>query len=96
MAALAQLAQAILTAFGSDHYSFTQVTYGASGDTVVLPAIPESAAALPAQGNTAPTVTVSATSSAVTLTGGTTGATVIIVAKHAGNPAGVNAAGVGE
>jgi len=96
MSALAQLSQSIGTPFNGNHYAFTEVIYNASGDTVVLPAIPESAAALVTSGNTAPTVTLSASSSAVTLTGGSLGATVVIVSRHAGNAGGVNAAGTGE
>jgi hypothetical protein len=96
MALIPVLSQQNVTPFNQSHYSFSEVYYNASGDTVVLPAVPLSAAALAEAGNTAPTVTTSSGSSTVTLTGGTVGARVIVVSRNSGSAAGVNAAGVGE
>lgn len=96
MPLLPVLAQQIMTPFNGDTYIISEVYYGATGDTVDLPGVPTSCAALPASGNTAPTATVASGDVTVTLTGGTVGATVHLVSKHAGqNPAGLSAAGVG-
>lgn len=96
MALLPILSQKIFTPFNGDTYVVSEVFYNASGDTVDLPGVPTTAAALPASGNTAPTVAVAAGDATVTLTGGTTGVNVILVSRHQGqNTSGLNAAGVG-
>lgn len=94
MAALGNLAQHTLTLDGL-HLSFTKVHYNATGDTFEAPAVPESAAALVASGNTAPTVSVASGDNTVTLTSGTTGVDVWVVTRNAGSIGGVNSAGVG-
>ena len=96
MPLLSVLSQQIMTPFNGDTYVLSEVYYNATGDTVDLPGVPTSCAALPLAGNTAPSVAVAAGDVTVTLTGGTVGATVHLVSKHAGqNPAGLSAAGVG-
>ena len=69
-------------------WCITQFHYAASGDTVAVPVGCQSAQVLVASG-TAPTaaVTAGATTDSVALTGGTTGVTLFLVSRHAGNPA---------
>lgn len=66
-------------------------TYGASGDTVVVPPGVESAAVLPITGDTAPTVaiTAGATSDTITVTSGTVGKVVTLVSRHVGSAGGL-------
>jgi len=96
MPLLPVLSQQIMTPFNGDTYVLSEVYYETSGDTVDLPGVPTSCAALCISGNTAPSVAVAAGDVTVTLTGGTLGQTLHLVSRHAGqNPAGLNAAGVG-
>jgi hypothetical protein len=94
MAELGVLAQRI-EQINDLHFAFSLVRYGASGDTFEAPAVPESAAVLGASGASAPTAAVASGDATVTLTGGNAG-DYWIVTRHAGNPGGVNAAGVGQ
>ena len=77
------------------HFSFSLVRYNATGDTFEAVGVPESAAVLGAAGASAPTASVASGDATVTLTGGDAG-DYWVVTRHAGNPAGVNAGGVGQ
>lgn len=92
MAALGALSHR-LEQFDGLHFSFVKVFYNSSGDTVQVPTGAQSGVASVEADDTAPSISISAGSTAdtVTLTGGTEGIEVYVITRHGGSAAGIGA-----